>query len=318
MELLVNDLSVEGQFHDTSTFIDAIDRIMRMRMLAKQFGRKLYCHRNMAFAQVTSDLTLMQVVQHHLKRDQQCAIMQWLKELGPFWDDESMQSGDDYLESNGDVVTSCAVGEAAWCCLHGVARDLVSFTPSSWGFSPIPVTWKLDDTWNRYIDVTNHWKIDDFETALRTAPTPLQTWEQLSELAISRCPNLFFSADCFDPLRGHPFNDGAADRIIALLDILDRLKCSTDDIGQRTPEGHRLYNTHFIGEKAWFTDSSESEKHDFRDELTFSHPENKGKALSCTWHGKVKSPQLRIHFSMPIRADKPLYIVYIGPKITKR
>jgi hypothetical protein len=40
--------------------------------------------------------------------------------------------------------------------------------------------------------------------------------------------------------------------------------------------------------------------------------------IFCTWHGKVKTPQYRIHFSWPISAVAPLYVVYIGPKITKR
>ena len=42
------------------------------------------------------------------------------------------------------------------------------------------------------------------------------------------------------------------------------------------------------------------------------------KTLFCPWHGKVQTPQLRVHFSYPIRANEPLYIVYVGPKLTKR
>ncbi len=44
----------------------------------------------------------------------------------------------------------------------------------------------------------------------------------------------------------------------------------------------------------------------------------KGHQLECFWHGKIKSPQYRIHFSYPIEEDVPLYIAYIGPKLTKR
>ena len=35
-------------------------------------------------------------------------------------------------------------------------------------------------------------------------------------------------------------------------------------------------------------------------------------------HGKVKTPQIRIHFSWPITASTPLYVVYVGYKITKK
>jgi hypothetical protein len=79
-----------------------------------------------------------------------------------------------------------------------------------------------------------------------------------------------------------------------------------------------LYQEYFTGKKAWFTDSSDSEKNRFKSQLTFKHPDVAGEDLICTWHGKVKSPQIRLHFSWPVSADTPLYVVYVGPKITKK
>ena len=96
------------------------------------------------------------------------------------------------------------------------------------------------------------------------------------------------------------------------------MKNSFDQQGKRTSGGHTLYQKYFTGAKAWFSDSSDREKAQFRNELTFPHPADPDKTIFATWHGKVKTPQLRIHFSWPIRADKPLYVVYAGPKITKR
>ena len=32
----------------------------------------------------------------------------------------------------------------------------------------------------------------------------------------------------------------------------------------------------------------------------------------------VRRMTLRLHFSWPIRADEPVYVVYVGPKLTKR
>jgi hypothetical protein len=40
--------------------------------------------------------------------------------------------------------------------------------------------------------------------------------------------------------------------------------------------------------------------------------------IFCPWHGKVKIEQMRMHFTFPIQHDRPVYVVYIGPKITKR
>lgn len=318
MELLVNDLSIDGQFPDIPTFRSAIGRVMAMREIARQLGRDLHCHRNVAHAQVSQNLTMPQAIQT-FGLDERRAVMQWLTRLGPFWEDARAHSPDDYLESNGEVVTETAVGEAAYCRLNGVDRQLVSFTPSAWEFSPVPVIWKSNSSDDdRNIEVINHWTVDELEAALRAAPAPITSWEQLAMVSAARCPHLTFSTDSFEPLHGHPFVNGAAHRVIALLDTLNVFKCCFDERGQRTPKGQRLYQDHFTGDKAWFSDSSETEILAFRTELTFRHPDADGESLFCTWHGKVKTPQIRIHFSWPVHANEPLYVVYVGPKITKR
>ena len=85
-----------------------------------------------------------------------------------------------------------------------------------------------------------------------------------------------------------------------------------------------VYRDFFTGKKgdggrgAMFSDSSDTEKDDFASELRFRHPDRPDERLFCPWHGKVQTPQLRVHFSHPIRADVPLYVVYVGPKLTKR
>lgn len=72
------------------------------------------------------------------------------------------------------------------------------------------------------------------------------------------------------------------------------------------------------GRGATFTDSSDSEKSEFKKEMTFDNPLDAKRTLFCPWHGKVQTPQLRVHFSYPICADEALFVVYVGPKLTKR
>lgn len=317
MELLVNDLSVSGQFPDLPSFRSAVGRVMTMRNLARQFGRELHCHRNFSHAQVTKDLTMPQAIQR-LEQAEKSALMQWITRLGPFWDDVRMHGSDDYLECADQVVTDSAVGEASFRCLHGTDYQLVSLTPSSWEHSPLSVWWRCADGDDRNIEVANHISREDLEKALRLAPEPIESWEQLALISRARFPNLMFSTDTFESLRGLPFSPGVVHGIVERLDVLQRLKCCFDASGERTPEGHRLYQEHFTGSKAWFSDSSDTEKNEFRSELTFEHPEAKDETLFCTMHGKIKTPQIRIHFSWPVRSDAPLYVAYVGPKITKR
>lgn len=316
MELLVNDLSIAGQFADLATFQGAINRIMTMRVVAKEFGHELYCHKNIAHAQVTQNLSMPQAIQT-FERNKQQAIMQWLTRHGPFWEDSRFHSSDDYLMCNGEIVTDTAVGEAAYCSFHGNQRDLVSLTPSSWGFSPIAVDW-ISDEKVRSLAVINYCEEEELRSSLRAVSPPILSWAQLEEISKKRFTDLTFAIDSFESLYGHPFVPSASRQILTLLETLNRFKCCFDNNGVRTKEGDQIYQDHFTGKEAWFTDSSSSEKHEFNTELKFKHPELDGESLLCSWHGKVNTPKIRIHFSWPVRSDESLYVVYVGPKKTKR
>ena len=318
MELIFNDLSIHGQFRDAETFRYAINCVMGIRQIAHRFGTALYCHRNVANAQVTPTSTMHQMVQQALNRDQTRALMQWLNQNGPFWEDVQQHSGNDWLEYNGDIVTDTAVGEAAYSLFHGIPRGLVSMDPSCWLTSPLSVDQRENGN-TKSVDVCNYWDADKLEAALAAAPVSLNSWKDLETVAQERYPALTFSSNSFDPLNGHPFRKSAAEYLLSRLDILYRLRNCFDQHGNRTEEGHRIYTNYFTGDRAWFSDSSDTEKGAFKEALTFSHPEISGESLFCTWHGKVNyKPPLRIHFSWPMQANKPLYVVYIGPKLTMK
>jgi hypothetical protein len=323
MQLFVNDLSLHGQFQDIETFKDAIDRMMKMRQLAKQYGFEIYCHRNIVNVKVTPALFIQQVIQY-FDKNRQRAIMQWLTRTGPFWEDSRSHSPDEYLECRGDVVTDTVVGEAAFNCFNGVPSNLVSFSPSDWEFSPISVAWMIEEDKDQSVEIANHWIIEKFQEDLQAAPIVINSWQQLEEVSNERYPRLNFSKNCFEPLKGHPFVPNARHQLLRIFKILNHFKSCFNQTGQRTPEGHEIFQNFFTGSKgaggrgALFSDSSNDEKQKFKKELTFKHPLEADKNLFCPWHGKVQTPPLRVHFSYPIRADKALFIVYVGPKIIKR
>ncbi|MNJ70706.1 hypothetical protein D3C77_671840 [compost metagenome] len=99
--------------------------------------------------------------------------------------------------------------------------------------------------------------------------------------------------------------------------MLQKFKASHVKDSGRTREGDELYQTYFTGARAWFSDSSDREKRDFEQELKFVDPERPGEKISAPYHGKVQTPQMRIHFTWPVTAEAPLHVLYIGDKITK-
>ncbi len=100
MDMLLNDLSLDGQFTSIHAFHEAIRSIMNMRNTIRQFGRELYCHRNVAQAQVTPRESMQQAVQQ-FESNERRAVMVWLTQHGPFWEDDRIHSANEYLEYQG-------------------------------------------------------------------------------------------------------------------------------------------------------------------------------------------------------------------------
>ena len=319
MELLANDLSIHGQFHDARSLAAALDRLMKLRAVARRFGREVACRRALASACPRPGMPLPQAI-GILAESQRRAVMSWLTHAGPFWDDVRRHGEGDWLECTGEIVTDSAVGEAAFRTLHGVECNVISVRPSAWERSPLEVIWRRTDEGldDRLARIGNWLDADALESELRVAEPPVGSWTGLQEAASARFDRLSFTESCFEALVGVPFSRSSAERLLVLLGILDRFARAFDASGTRTAEGQRLYQDYFTGEGALFSDSSDLEKRDFATALTFSHPADPGGSLFCTWHGKERHLLLRLHFSWPIVAGEPVYVVYAGPKLTKR
>ena len=296
---------------------------MALRKTAQNFGRDVYCSRSFLTVEAISGMPMQQAL-NRLSINKSRVIMHWLTRGGPFWEDLRQHSDDDYLEYREEIVTDSAVGEAAYRKLSNVECGLVSVKPSDWDFSPIKVSWRraaegLEDK----DTILENWRdVKTLESRLQDAAPPILSWDDLRNASTTRFRSLTFTEDCFGYLTGVPFAKKAADRFLFLLNILEQLVNAFNANGELTPEGHWIYQEYFTGESnsALFSDSSDTEKRDFRKKLTFPHPNNPGESLFCTWHGKLRYSKLplRMHFSWPVRFGKPVYIVYAGPKITTR
>ena len=319
MDILVNDLSVHGQFHDPESFRDAFARLMAMRSAAQRLGRDVHCDRALLTASPIPGVAMQQAI-GRLAVDKQRAAMVWLTRSGPFWDDLRRHGAGDWLECGGGIVTNSAGGEAAFRTLHGADCGLISVTPSDWDYSPLDVTWRREDEGadDRSTALQNWRSSPTLEAGLRDMAPPIRSWDDLRQAA-ARFESLTCTGDCFDPLSGVPFAKSAAERFLVLLALLDRMARAFDASGARTTEGQQIYQDYFTGgDNALFSDSSDDEKRSFREALTFPHPNESGSSLFCPWHGKVRRMTLRLHCSWPIERGKPVYVVYAGPKLTKR
>ena len=203
--------------------------------MVKLYGLELFCHRKIASAKIIQTQTLLQIIKG-FDKDQKRAIMLWLTRTGPFWDDERRHGPDDYMICQDQVVTDSAVGEAAWCCMNGIDRSLVSFSPSAWEIPILPVDFYEAEKPTGIVDVQNFWELTTLETLFEKMPVLPDSWDRLRDMAELRFEHLFFLKDAFAPLKGHPFVRGAAQRLMALFQILNQFNACHDDQGVRTKE----------------------------------------------------------------------------------
>ena len=312
MNFVLNELSLRGQFSEKQSFLESLTTIMRIKQMLDHFGHTFKLHRKFQNKCAIGTTTIREAIRS-LPEAKKRSIMSWITTVGPFWSDNQQHCSNDHIFINNQNIIESALAEAGYHCFLGEKIPAVSFAPSEWTYTPIPVNIE-----GANVSIDNFWSTDTLIPYLKDALPEPNSWKML-EVNSRKCfPALTILIDAFSYLNSEPFSRHIAKETFHLLNVLNFLKSNFDENGRPTKQWNEMFKLYFTGTKSRFSDSSESEKQDFDNELHFHNPEPKMPKLYCPWHGKIHSPQIRIHFTYPIENDKPLYIVYIGPKITKR
>jgi hypothetical protein len=318
MNWYINDLSLRGQFPDAFAFRAALEPLMKA-MSRRDLSGRVFCTRKLSQRMITAKLSLPRAVRAVGDPQFVSLVLRWLDRNGPFWDEDRTENPDDLFFYQTYDVTHEGLGEAARRLVAGLPSGSFSFwheTDTTFAYSPLRIVHGLlEQPYGKY-NVENVWRVEDFPTPEVERAT---SWTHLIQWANSTLTGLRFSPGVIDRLLSVPFSASAAERIGYLLGILQRLYLETTVDGAWTPGGMNIYQQHFVGDKAVFSDSSDNEKRDFRTEMTFPDPSDPARPMFCPWHGKVKcGGQYRIHFEYRRpKGQREFKIGYIGPKITK-
>ena len=319
MDFFVNDLSLHGQFIDHAGFRRSLQEVLQCRTCATTYGHTMKVPRAILGRPVLASQSFRQVVQATGDRNFIMFIMAWLDKHGPFVEDELLRNPNEYLDINdGTVVSEEAIGEAATRHFQGLSAGLVSFAPSTFQRSPVEVHWHRHSSDPVTCEIPNYWNAQELDHYLEGQQRDPATWKEFIAQLPARFPHLTFLPGLENHLAGDPFSLYVVERTFVLLGVLNELKTCFDVDGHRTARGEELMDNYVRRDRARISDSSEQEKNDprLRAAMTFRDPS--GEELVCFWHGKIQTPPYRIHFSYPIQKDVPLYIAYIGDKLTKR
>lgn len=317
MNWFINDLSVDAQYATPTDFIDHIRHLLELRYKTPEFAKSLLCTRTIMVRPVTQNLTFQEAIYSTKDHNLRSLTLNWISKSGPFWEEQRQVIEDDYFEYDNRDITDSGIGEAARHSSTGSISEVVSFQGSGFDQSPLLVIQGLPEEPLDSHTLKNNWTWDQLRHSIQAARPPIRNWAQMGEEASARFEYLNLSSACVSPLQAEPFSSYAAQRVMELLGVLNEYIENLAPNGALTDRNNELMRMHFSGPKAWFTDESESNKSKFRKELTFPNDSEDGNKLFCPMHGKIKTPQYRIHFEWPPKGRTPLRVVYIGPKLTK-
>lgn len=317
MTWYVNDLSLCGQYVDATAFLVELKTLMQARKKLPVLEQKMFCSRELHTRPVTRNMDFREAVKSQQAIVPVQLVLAWLTKSGPFWEDDRVSNEDDYFELDGVDVTDLGIGEAARSQIAGRQASSFSFADGGFDYTPIDVQHGLIEQPLGTISIPNIWDSNTlYQIAQATVPAPVN-WMQMLSQAEGYFDNLYFSPEVIDSLKKESFSSYVVERVFSLLAVLQEFVSCLNEDGSHSDRNNELISQHFSGPKAWFTDESVTNKRDFHDEMSFPDPDNKGEHIFCSWHGKIKTPQYRIHFEWPLAGRSTFRIFYIGPKITK-
>lgn len=317
MEWHINDLSVSGQFSTPADLKSALEPFLILRVNRPDLRNRIFCSRQLYLRPATATENLVRAINAINDKNFRDLAVRWIANAGPFWDDDRAANPDDLFYFGELDVTDQGLGEAARRALLEVDARTFSFPGSGEHIctTPLSVSHGLLEA---VIDIVSLHNTTSIEEILRVREPAPKSWNALLTVLERDLTGLIFSKELMEQLNPYPFHSGVARRTAELLAILNEIVSHTDTDGAVDHRGQELLQMHFVGDKCAFTDESDTNKRDFKTEMTFHDPLKRDTALFCPWHGKIKMQQFRVHFEWPRpKAQKQIKVVYVGPKITK-
>lgn len=323
MRAYINELSLQGQFGSEDHFIASLREILRARASSLNLRQGLYCSRTaLRDRPVFAGVSVADSLYRTADRQVRILALGWFDKFGPFMEDDRMAArGDDFFQCLGQDVTDLGLGEIARRLIRNEVAVSFSFSGGLLDFNVprLEVLQGLEEEVIASVDVRNFSQIEELRTELDQAVPRPGSWQQLLATCRARFNCLSIGQEVDATLARETFRVTLRDGITDLLSVLHEFMENRAADGTVTERGEEILETYFRRANAWFSDESDTNKRLFRAAMTFRDPESPGDWITCFWHGKIQTPQFRVHFEWPVPVGQEhLKVVYIGPKISKR
>jgi len=316
MRVFLNELALADAWTTPYSIQRPLNDILQARQKQPLLRERLYCAGGMGTVPTARGMSLLQAAQE-LPRDMRVQFFAWITQRGPFIEDDRLTIDEDLFFFEDDDVTNLGLGEAARRLLaKSLAATLSPVQDEHSRFAParLDVLHGLREEPIEHVCVPNYIELESVADRLGSLEPEPKNWQDLLEVCRKRFHLLLIGSHCEEVLAPRPFSPAAGRRIIALLATLHEIKAEMDHTGRLSTAGLELRSQFFSGERASFSDESETRKQKHR-KFTFPDPAG-GSDIVCFWHGKISTPAFRMYFDWPVkRPANRLRVVYIGPKI---
>lgn len=317
MSFIANDLSITFGFDNHQELVKAFDDLIKILISNQKYRSSFYITNTFSYNKVDEENTVRDVILKLNKSNTKSLILSWLDKSRLFWNDSRVANQDDYFEFNKMDVTNQGIGECSRRSLIKIPIFSFSFG-SNFCENKLHVQHGLAEDILNIIELDNIWRLEDFKETVQKSRGEPKSWNDVITFAKDDFKSLRFSEKLIEQISIQPFHLGIARRFFDLSKALEEIITSRDAQKNFTDKTIELVTKYFHGDKAWFTDETENDKRDFKNELKF-YPPSSDSLKSYSFHGKIKIEQIRIYIEWPLKPEHEFIdIVYFGPKITKK
>lgn len=321
MGVYLNESSLQGQFSTAEEFLKILQNLLKARC-HDTVKHSFFVCRNFNTGIVYNNVDVRNILFQSRNTDLRRLALSWIDRNGPFTDDARLSEDNDYFECYGIDVTENGLGEAARRKIANDNAFSFSFIGGVTNFQHTPLTVDhglAEEPLGKY-EIENIWEVDKLIEVSKNIITPPESWRELTETARLKFDHLTLPDTIFEnpTLKREPFDSIICSQTMRLLGILNDYAKNRSPNGEENETARSICREFFTGDRALFSDESETNKRKFESDLTFSDPENSSLKILGSWHGKISRRYFRLHFQWPMPTrSKKLKIFYLGPKVTK-
>jgi hypothetical protein len=308
---IFNDLSLQKNYADSAALKKDLEELAGFYNAGKEFGHTIYLHRD-AIKQVSVLNTPFHRALKDIKsftQPQRAKIFAMLDKSTPVLpDDTAIPSGLAFYY-DGQAIPNTGLAE---CACQSYMEEAISSTyslsTSCFLKRILLVSIKQNNVPLEDMSIENYFSLCDFIQKLQSLRGPIKSWEDFFHVVESQYKWVECTDEARISLRRQAFEQLLADRIISRIDALEQMA------GAQSEEIFlELEKKYCHGDRAWFTDESETRKHELENKFTFMV---NGAQTLCSYHGRISCRTFRIHLAPRPKRGEKIYIPYIGYKIT--